>query len=358
MRSARTSGVNRRRLLAGLAGTSVAVPYLWIKRSQAATQLAVRTPGGSFDEVKREAVYEPFRQTTGIEIVPVAATAAKLLAMHQSGQMEVDLIDTADDVLLQLQLAGALMPIDKKAFRLTDLDDIEPSVKHETFIGNFNYAMVMGYHTGAFPRGKEPKSWAEFWDIGTFPGPRTLADMASGVPDIEFALLADGVPMDKLYPLDIARGFKVLSRVRPAVTKFWDTGALSVQMLADKEVVLGGLWSTRLLVAIGGGAPLGVQWNQNAVLGQAYGVPVGSRNVEAAWALVDFSLQPRIQSAWLKPYNAIPVNQKSYADTSPNLIDPETRLPWTKSKGYVRDIEWWSQNRAKVNAAWSRWIIQ
>ena len=62
----------------------------------------MRTPGGAFDEVKREHVYEPFRKATGIEIVPVAATVAKLLAMHRSGQMEVDLIDTGDDTLLQL----------------------------------------------------------------------------------------------------------------------------------------------------------------------------------------------------------------------------------------------------------------
>jgi putative spermidine/putrescine transport system substrate-binding protein len=358
MKSIRNRGFNRRQILGGLAGTSVAMPYFWTGRANAATQLAVRTPGGAYDEVKKETVYEPFRKATGIEIVPVAATVAKLLAMHRSGQMEVDLIDTGDDVLLQLHVAGALMPIDEKAFKRTNLEDIEASVRHKTFIGCFNYAMVMGYHTAAYPKGKEPKSWAEFWDIKTFPGPRTLADMASGAPDIEFALLADGVPMDKLYPLDIDRAFKSLSKVRPAITKFWDTGALSAQMLADKEVVLGGLWSTRLMVAMAKGAPLGVQWNQNAVLGQAYGVPVGGRNTEAAWAFIDFSLQPQIQSAWLKPYNGIPVNQKAYADTSPNLIDPETKLPWTKSKGYVRDINWWSENRAKVNAAWSQWIAQ
>ena len=36
--------------------------------------------------VKRETVYEPFRKATGIEIVPVPATVAKLLAMFRSGR--------------------------------------------------------------------------------------------------------------------------------------------------------------------------------------------------------------------------------------------------------------------------------
>ena len=242
-------GVSRRSVMAAASAASLASPWFWTGRANAATQLAVRTPGGAYDDVKRSTVYEPFRKATGIEIVPVAATVAKLLAMHKSGQMEVDLIDTGDDVLLQLEAAGALAPIDYKKFKYTDPNDIEATVRHKSFVGSFNYAMVMGYHTAAYPKGKEPKSWAEFWDIKAFPGPRTLSDMASGAPDIEFALLADGVPMDKLYPLDIDRAFKSLSRVRPAITKFWDTGALSAQMLADKEVVLGSIWSTRLAVS-------------------------------------------------------------------------------------------------------------
>ena len=40
-------------------------------------------------------------------------------------------------------------------------------------------------------------------------------------------------------PIDIDRALKSLSRIRPAIRKFWDTGALSAQMLSNKEVVLG-----------------------------------------------------------------------------------------------------------------------
>lgn len=355
-RPARTD-VSRRSVLAA-AGVTIAAPYLGSGRAGAANQLAVRTPGGAFDELKRETVYEPFRKATGVEIVPVPATVAKLLAMHRSGQMEVDLIDTGDDVLLQLEQADALAPIDLKAFKRTDPADIDAHVKRKASIGSFNYAMCMGYHTAAYAPGKEPKSWAEFFDIKAFPGPRTMPDMASGAPDLEFALLADGVPMDKLYPLDIDRALKALSRVRPAVAKFWDTGALSAQMLADKEVVLASLWSTRLGVAISKGAPLGMQWNQNAVLGQAYGIPARGKNPEAALAFIDFSLSPEIQGAWLGPYKAVPVNSKAYKHTDASLLDPETKTPWTVSKGFVRDIEWWAKNRQKVNLAWSRWITQ
>src|SRR3954466_10634697 len=114
------NSLSRRKVIATIGGTIIAAPYIWSNRAGSAQQLPVRTPGGSFDEVKREHVYEPFRKTTGIEIVPAAATVAKVLAMHRANQMEVGLIDTGDDTLLQLHLAGALMPIDYSAFKLTN----------------------------------------------------------------------------------------------------------------------------------------------------------------------------------------------------------------------------------------------
>ena len=349
---------SRRRLLLAAAATPLAAPMLWTRRAAAATQLVVRTPGGVFDEVKKKTVYDPFREATGIEIVPVASTAAKLLAMFKAGKVDIDVIDTGDDVLLNLEMAGALEPLPYKEFRLTNPDDIDPEVRMPYQVGSFVYAFVNGFNTTAFAVGKEPKSWAEFWDIKAFPGPRTLADMASGAPNLEIALIADGVPMDKVYPIDIDRAFKSLSRVKPAVPKFWDTGALSAQMLADKEAVLAVVWSTRVQVAADGGASVAAQWNQNQVLAQAYGLTKGTPKMAEGVKFIDYSLSPEVQARWLATYKAIPVNQKAYEQTAPQLLDPATRTPWTKSKGFRNDIKWWADNRAKVNEAWNKWVLQ
>lgn len=348
---------NRRTLLAGTASL-VAAPYVFSRRASAAgAQLLVRTPGGAFDDIKRKTVYDPFRQETGIEIVPVPATVGKMLAMFKAGQIEIDCIDTGNDALLQLEEAGALMQIDYKAFKFTNIDDIEPSLKLPFQVGSFVYAFVICYNTSVFPTGKEPKSWAEFWDTKAFPGPRTLAGMESGAPNLEIALIADGVPKDKVYPVDLDRAFKSLTRIKPTIKKFWDTGALSAQMMADKEAVLGVLWSTRVQAAIDGGAPLGIQWNQNQILVQSYGIPKGSKNTEAALKFIDYSISPDVQARWLNAYKAIPVNKKAYPATAKILLDPETNTPWTVSKGFMNDIQWWSANRAKVNAMWSSWVL-
>jgi putative spermidine/putrescine transport system substrate-binding protein len=358
MLKARSGHSGRRAFTAGLAGAAVAPALLWSKAASASGQVVVRTPGGVFDDVKRETVYEPFRKETGIEVVPVAATTAKLMAMMKSGQNELDLIDTGDSTLLELELSNYLQPVPYNEFKLTNPADIDPVVKRKFQVGSFIYAMVLGYNAKAIAKGSEPKSWAEFWDIKKWPQRRTLPDMASGTPSLEFALLADGVPMNKLYPIDIERAFNSMSRIRSAIPKFWDTGALSSTMLADNEVAMGAIWSTRLQVAIDQGAPLDVQWNQNALLAQAYGIPVGSKNYANAVKFIDYASSPAVQARWLAKYKAIPVNTKAYAATSKDLIDPATGTPWTRSKGFVLDIDWWSQNRQKVGQHWAKWIIR
>lgn len=347
----------RRTFTTGVAAAALASPFFWIRNATAAGQVIVRTPGGVFDDIKRETIYEPFRKETGIEVVPVAATAAKLMAMMKSGQNELDVIDTGDSTLLELEKSNYLMPLAYEEFKYTNIADIDPVVKRKYQVGSFIYAMVLGYNTKAIPPGTEPKSWAEFWDVKRFPGRRTLPDMASGTPSLEFALIADGVPMNKLYPLDIDRAFKSMSRVRASIPKFWDTGALSSTMIADNEVAMGALWSTRAAAAQDQGAPVGLQWNQNAMLVQAYGIPVGARNLANAKKFIDYSSSAESQSRWLAKYKAIPVNTKAYAATSKDLIDPATKTPWTRSKGFILDIEWWALNREKVGQAWSKWIL-
>ena len=351
-----------RRHLLTVSAMTLAAPMIWTRHAAAAQQLVVRTPGGAYDEVKKRTVYDPFRAETGIEIVPVPSTAAKLLAMFKAGQVEIDVIDSGDDVLLQLEQAGALEPLPYKDFKYADPDDIEADVRRAYQVGSFVYAFVMGFNTTAYAVGKEPKSWAEFWDIKAFPGARSLADMASGAPNLEIALLADGVPMDKLYPIDIDRAFKSLARVKPAVAKFWDTGALSAQMLADKEAVLEVIWNTRAQVAADGGAPVAVQWNQNQVLVQSYTIDQGLDEdaPEAALKFIDYSISAEVQKRWLAEYKADPGQQDGLSRIRPRScwIDPATGQPWTVSKGFVQRHQLVvGQPRKGERALGTNWVL-
>src|SRR4029079_14217589 len=108
---------------------------------------------------------------------------------------------------------GLWEDIDAKIVDRSDL--IAPGGK--TYIGTYLFAGGIAWDPKRFPDGKHPADFKDFWDAQRFPGRRGLRTRISET--LEMALVADGVPPNKLYPLDIERGFKALQRVQPARKK-------------------------------------------------------------------------------------------------------------------------------------------
>jgi putative spermidine/putrescine transport system substrate-binding protein len=101
--------------------------------------------------------------------------------------------------------------------------------------------------------------------------------------NLEFALLADGVAIDKLYPLDIARAYRSSTRSRRHVTVWWKTGAQSAQLLIDKEVrARHGLERALLRGDLSRARRSHVEWNQGSLKESAFVIPKGAK--DAHWA--------------------------------------------------------------------------
>ncbi len=352
--------VSRRRFLAGAASMTAATtgPFVWIPRAGAAGKVVIRTIGGSYEEANVKAIFEPFTKATGVEVVKVPATLGKLLAMFESGNIELDVIDADELGVLSLNQKGALDKINYKSWKLTNPDDFDPAIRRDDMIANIYYSTVLGYNSQTFPTGKQPRSWAEFWDLKKFPGPRMLADLASGTVDFEFALLADGVPRDKIYPIDIDRAFKALDRVRPAIRKFWDTGALSAQMLADKEVVLGSIWNGRLQSVADKGAPLAIEWNEACLQTQFWSILKGAKNLENAQRFIEFACQPEIQASHAKQIPYGPTNRQAFKSIPADVAARLPSSPEHKAKAFLQNGKWWADNRPMVSERWSQWLLQ
>jgi putative spermidine/putrescine transport system substrate-binding protein len=267
-------------------------------------------------------------------------------------------MDAGELGVISLSQKGALDKINYKGWKLTNPDDMDPAIKREDMIGDIWFSSVLGYNNQTFPTGKQPKNWAEFWDLKKFPGPRMLADINSGAIDLEFALLADGVSKDKLYPIDVSRAFKALDRVRPAIRKFWDTGALSAQMLADKEVVLGSIWNGRLQAVADKGAPLAIEWNEAMLQSQYWAVMKGAKNAENAQRFIDFACQPEIQAGVAKAIPYGPTNLKAFKGIPGDLAARLPSSPENRQKAFVQNGKWWADNRPMVSERWSQWLLQ
>ena len=280
----------------------------------------------------------------------------KLIAMYKAGGAEYDVLDTGDGGLLTLERMGALQPIDYASWRFGKTDEIPNELRFPFRVANYVYATVNVFNKEVFAA-RHPQGWAEFWDLKAFPGPRTLPDIASGQAPLEFALIADGVAPDKLYPMDLPRAFKALDRIRAVVPKFWDTGALSAQLLATKEAVLGGLWSGRAQTVIDGGGPLAIDWAQNMIQVQAYGIPKNTRDPKAAQLFVDFASQASSQLGYAKELRYGPANSRAFDALPPDLVAILPGGPRYRAMGFYQDITWWEDNRDRVNKAWSAWVL-
>ena len=61
--------------------------------------------------------------------------------------------------------------------------------------------------------------------------------------------MADGVAADKLYPLDVNRAFKSLTKIKSKIY-WWESGAQGSQILIDGEVPVSMEWIGRVELPI------------------------------------------------------------------------------------------------------------
>ncbi|MGI6855740.1 ABC transporter substrate-binding protein [Mesorhizobium sp. 1B3] len=355
------SRYNRRTVLKGAVVTGAAAlvtPSILGRASLANEPLVVRTLGGSYEDAVTKVVFTPFTQTTGIAIQPVPATTGKLLAMHQAGTAEIDVIDIGAMEAMQFIGDGALASIDYGKWKDIDPGDLDAEARGDYYVGHTYYSAVLAYNTKVFSSGDAPRSWADFWNAERFPGPRMLADLASGFVDLEQALLADGVAPADLYPIDIQRALGVMSKIRPHIRKFWDTGALSAQMLTDQEVVMGSIWNTRAQVAIDNGAPIAIEWNGGLLRMQGWAVAKASKKQAEAQRFIEFALAPERQAALAALIPNGPTNKKAFEHISAERAAILPSNPAFAAKQIHQNVEWWNTNRSIVAKEWSKWLLE
>jgi putative spermidine/putrescine transport system substrate-binding protein len=217
-------------------------------------EVRVQSWGGAFQDAQREAYFKPFQELSGIKVIESEGPdPSKVKAMVDTGNVEQDVVqmDRSDIILLEKQ-GDYWEEIDYSLFDTANIDEFR---RYKYSIDMLPYAQMIGYRTDAFP--EAPQSWADFWNTETFPGPRTMISGSGGLyPFLEAALIADGVPVAEVYPIDIERAYESLSKIRDSVVKWWEAGAVPAQMLADNEAVLAVIWNGRMKALLDEGVPV------------------------------------------------------------------------------------------------------
>ncbi|WP_428030437.1 ABC transporter substrate-binding protein [Ancylobacter sp.] len=342
---------NRMRLATALTfGALLAGTGLGVAIAQSNT-LVFTSWGGTTQDAQKKDWAEPFTKKSGIAVKQDGPTDyGKLKAMVESGNVAWDVVDVEADFAAAAAKEGLLEPID---FGVVNRADLDPRFVSDHAVGSFYYSFVLGFNPASFGE-KAPKSWADVFDTKAFPGKRTFYKWsAPGV--LEIALLADGVPADKLYPLDLDRAFKKLDTIKADIV-WWGTGAQSQQLLASGEAPVGQFWNGRLFALEQSGEKVGISWEQNLTAADMLVVPKGAKNKAAAMKFLAQATSPEGQASFATDSGYAPVNVKSAAlmpkDVAANLPDQHT------GSQINLDMAYWAAHRDEIGKRWYAWQAQ
>lgn len=324
--------------------------------SQGTTKsIVVNSAGGVFGDALREGYFKSFTADTGIKVVETSPTDfGKLKAMVESGNVEWDLTEiTAQDYLVAIK-HDLLETIDYTNIDTRNFVDRENTAKDKV-IGQAYYSTILAYRTDAFKGGKVPQSVTDIWDVKNFPGPRALRN--DPVNNLEFALLADGVPIDELYPLDVDRAFKKLDEIKPHVTVWWKTGAQSAQLLVDNEVVMGTAWNGRIDAIKNDGAPVEMVWDKAQLHLNYFAIPKGAKHKKEAEQLLKYfaGAEGQAKQAEIAKYTA--PNEKLFDFIDSEVAKNLPTSPENYDKQILIDEKWWAENREAVTERWNKWML-
>ncbi|MDR5734247.1 ABC transporter substrate-binding protein [Caballeronia sp. LZ025] len=344
----------RRRILHGAGALAVASAMPIVARAQS-KQIVVSDPGGPYTTAYREAFYDPFEKATGIKVVSVARESqpvAQFAAMVQTKNYVWDVTTlTLSADIPYLESKGLLEPIGLKP---SEFPDVMPEAITPNWLGVDVYSTVLAYRADKF-KDNGPKSWADFWDVKKFPGRRSLR--RSPLDTLEQALLADGVPLDKLYPLDVDRAFKSLDKIKPHISIWWTSGAQAMQAIQSGDVDLISTWNGRAQAAKDAGAPVTIVWNQGLYSIEGWGIPKGTPRAEAAKQFVRFCADAKRQALLTRTLAYGPTNKRAFDTISKERAPLLPTAPDNIKEMKLPSPQWWEANRQTVTERFNSWII-
>lgn len=348
--------------IVGATVLSIAAPV-----ARAQEQVVVQIGSGDFAAAMTKAFVEPFEKETGIRVktVPEFMNPAKLKLMVENDNVEIDVVLMAWLHAISANQAGFLEQIDYGIYDKDELAALDGKARQPYGVGAYYYSQVLGYDTTKISADNAPGSWKDFWNVEKYPGDRSFKSGVQGEGAYEEALLADGVPADKLYPLDIDRAFASLDRIKPHIKKWWRFGAEGQQIFADGAVALGAIYNGRATNLRDKGMPIDTHWNEGKLLLDLYLIPKGARNVANAQKFIEFATRGEHQAVLSTIMHYGPTNKKAFDHIDEEAAKLLPTSPDNVKLQFLRNDEWYAEKNAegKTNVEilierWNRFAVE
>ncbi len=311
-----------------------------------ANQLVLVNWGGDALKAYDKAYGQPFRKETGITIREDGSgpTEGAITAQAKSGKVTWDLLDIDPFSAITLGAKGYLAPID---YGVVDKSKFRAGFGWPYAASTYFFSYVIAYDAQKFGS-NPPKGMADFFDVKTFPGKRSMYKW--GVSSWEAALLADGVPRDKLYPLDMARAEAKLKAFKPNVVSFWGGGAESQTVLLDGEASMAIIWNTRgKLIEEASNGQIKFIWNEGLLSPGALAIMKStSERATNANKFIASTQDPKRQLVMFDMLGQGPANPAADALIPADQARYNCVAPDNMAKQIPLDMEWYAANYSRA----------
>jgi putative spermidine/putrescine transport system substrate-binding protein len=308
--------------------------------------------GGAYQEGVRKAILDHLPADHQMKVVDYVLSGGirDIRTKVKANAVDIDVAELYGGLCDTAVNEDLIIPLDYS--KIPNAAGIPENLRKSHWIGFTAYSTVLAYNKDVYGD-NPPKNWADFFDIEKFPGTRSIGG-ATPQTVSEIAMLADGVPKDKIYPIDIDKALKKWSDFKDNIAVRWTTGAQATQLATSQEVDMIAIWAARIEAAIKDGAPYAYTLNDAVMDVECLVVPKNSPNPEGAMRLINHLLDPKYQANLPDyiPYG--PMNQDAFKQ---GLISPEKAAKIVTStenlsKQVITDMGFWAKH---INDAQIKW---
>jgi putative spermidine/putrescine transport system substrate-binding protein len=322
-----------------------------------AGEITFVSQGGAYQEAQTKAILDPAAKQLGITIKQDSIPDAwpQIKAQGATGKPIWDVVDTPTSNCLRGGREGLLEKLDFA--KMPNAAAVPEKYRTPYSVAYEFYSTVIGYNKKTVK--KAPQSWADFWNVKGFPGTRALRNDPQTV--LEAALLADGVPRDKLYPLDVDRAFKKLAQIKPDIAVWWTSGGQSAQLLHDGEVDMEMIWNGRASAVAKDNPDITFTYNDGILQNTQLCILKNAPDLANAIRFVDTAVSPELQANLPTYIDYGPGNPAAYktGKISPKRASELPSSPENASKQALMSEQWWaSEAGVQAKARWLKFMQQ
>jgi putative spermidine/putrescine transport system substrate-binding protein len=337
---------------AGLAATTPAA---------SADELTIVSWGGAYSDSQREAYYKPFSKDTSINIIEEEYDGefAKLKAQIEANDISWDVID--------VDANHAISGCDEGLLEVIDYGKLgQPKEKFvvggalDCAVATIVYATIYAYD-GNVLKDNQPTTLADFFDLAKYPGKRGLLKKPFG--NLEWALIADGVPVADLYkvlgtPEGVDRALKKLDTIKSEVV-WWEAGAQPPQLLSDGQVVMTSAWNGRIFNAVKNeGKNFKIVWDYQELDFDYWVIPKGTPDLDNAYKFLAYASDPTVMANQSKFISYGP----SHADAIPHIpaeiLKDLPTAPENMATAFTIDSAFWADNNEALTEKFNAWLAK